>query len=170
MSEIRANSITDAAGTGAPNFPNGLESDGVAVATTADVSAVESVTLLGTLATTSGSSVTLSGLTLTSYKLLIFVLASVSTSATDARVRVNGNEFARVNFNNATDFGHAYVSVDLATGVFSTNASVFNSSAVLQAGSAYLGPSGITTSSTSIPFTLSTGTFDAGSIRIYGVK
>jgi hypothetical protein len=25
MSEIRANSITDAAGTGAPNFPNGLE-------------------------------------------------------------------------------------------------------------------------------------------------
>jgi hypothetical protein len=37
MSEIRANSITDAAGTGAPNFPNGLESDGVAVATTADI-------------------------------------------------------------------------------------------------------------------------------------
>jgi hypothetical protein len=25
MSEIRANSITDAAGTGAPNFPNGME-------------------------------------------------------------------------------------------------------------------------------------------------
>ena len=25
MSEIRANSITDAAGTGAPNFPNGLD-------------------------------------------------------------------------------------------------------------------------------------------------
>jgi len=29
MSEIRANSITDAAGTGAPNFPNGLEVGGV---------------------------------------------------------------------------------------------------------------------------------------------
>jgi hypothetical protein len=39
MSEIRANSITDAAGTGAPNFPNGLESDGVSVATTADIPA-----------------------------------------------------------------------------------------------------------------------------------
>jgi hypothetical protein len=31
MSEIRANSITDAAGTGAPNFPNGLEIAGVAL-------------------------------------------------------------------------------------------------------------------------------------------
>lgn len=33
MSEIRANSITDAAGTGAPNFPNGLEIAGAAAAT-----------------------------------------------------------------------------------------------------------------------------------------
>jgi microcystin-dependent protein len=39
MSEIRANSITDAAGTGAPDFPNGLESDGVAVATATEVAA-----------------------------------------------------------------------------------------------------------------------------------
>lgn len=33
MSEIRANSITDAAGTGAPNFPNGLEIAGTTAAT-----------------------------------------------------------------------------------------------------------------------------------------
>jgi microcystin-dependent protein len=39
MSEVRTNSITDAAGTGAPNFPNGLESDGVAVATATEVAA-----------------------------------------------------------------------------------------------------------------------------------
>jgi len=31
MSEIRANSITDAAGTGAPNFPNGVELDGATI-------------------------------------------------------------------------------------------------------------------------------------------
>jgi hypothetical protein len=37
MSEIRANSITNVAGTGAPNFPNGATSGGVAVATTADI-------------------------------------------------------------------------------------------------------------------------------------
>jgi len=35
MSEIRANSITDAAGTGAPNFPNGLEVAGSALSGTA---------------------------------------------------------------------------------------------------------------------------------------
>jgi phage-related tail fiber protein len=39
MSEIRANSITNAAGTGAPNFPNGATSGGVAVATTTEVAA-----------------------------------------------------------------------------------------------------------------------------------
>jgi microcystin-dependent protein len=39
MSEIRANSITDAAGTGAPNFPNGATSGGVAVATATEVAA-----------------------------------------------------------------------------------------------------------------------------------
>jgi hypothetical protein len=31
MSEIRANSITDAAGTGAPNFPNGLSGSGASL-------------------------------------------------------------------------------------------------------------------------------------------
>ena len=35
MSEIRANSITDAAGTGAPNFPNGLEVGGAPLVTVA---------------------------------------------------------------------------------------------------------------------------------------
>ena len=39
MSEVRANSITNAAGTGAPNFPNGATSGGVAVATATEVAA-----------------------------------------------------------------------------------------------------------------------------------
>ena len=37
MSEIRANSITDAAGTGAPNFPNGLTSGGAPIGLNANV-------------------------------------------------------------------------------------------------------------------------------------
>jgi hypothetical protein len=45
MSEIRANSITDAAGTGAPNFPNGLESGGVPV-----VPGTQSFTASGSIA------------------------------------------------------------------------------------------------------------------------
>lgn len=39
MSQVRANSITNAAGTGAPDFPNGLTSASVAVATVTEVAA-----------------------------------------------------------------------------------------------------------------------------------
>ena len=39
MSQLRTNAITDAAGTGAPNFPNGATSGGVAVATATEVAA-----------------------------------------------------------------------------------------------------------------------------------
>jgi microcystin-dependent protein len=39
MSEIRANTINNAAGNGPPNFPNGATSGGVAVATTTQVTA-----------------------------------------------------------------------------------------------------------------------------------
>jgi len=52
MSEIRANSITDAAGTGAPNFPNGLEIAGEAtlsaIASQAEAEAGTSNTVLMT--------------------------------------------------------------------------------------------------------------------------
>jgi hypothetical protein len=44
MSEIRANSITDAAGTGAPNFPNGLEVGGVGVTAIASQAQAEAGT------------------------------------------------------------------------------------------------------------------------------
>lgn len=40
MSTVRANSITNSAGSGAPDFPNGLTDNGVAVATTADLSTI----------------------------------------------------------------------------------------------------------------------------------
>ena len=54
------------------------------LATTADIPAAGGMTLLGTLATTSGSSVTLSGLTLTDYKLLYYVVDGVGiTTAND---------------------------------------------------------------------------------------
>jgi hypothetical protein len=46
MSEIRANSITDAAGTGAPNFPNGLEVGGTPL-----VSGTKTFTATGELST-----------------------------------------------------------------------------------------------------------------------
>jgi len=165
MSEIRANSITDAAGTGAPNFPNGLESDGVAVATTADLGGI---TLLGTIATTSGSSVTLSGLDLTSYKQLSVVFNNVSGSnGTIDYVRLNSKNICIVGANNQTHVGFGFATIDLASGTFWTLSSYTGAGG---ATSTLVDASGLSTASTSITFTISAGNFDAGSITIYGVK
>jgi hypothetical protein len=51
MSEIRANSITDAAGTGAPNFPNGVSVGGSAVtATAAELNVLDGITAIASQA------------------------------------------------------------------------------------------------------------------------
>jgi hypothetical protein len=137
------------------------------LATTADIPAAGGMTLLGTLATTSGSSVTLSGLTLTDYKQLSVVCNSVSGSnGTTDWVRINGNNLFIVGFNNQTQVGLGGAIIDLASGIFWATTQ-FTTAAN---GNSYGGASGLTTASTSITFTISAGTFDAGSIRIYGVK
>jgi hypothetical protein len=138
------------------------------LATTADVSAVESVTLLGTLATTSGTSVTLSGLTLTSYKQLSVVCDSVSGSNTGVvGVLTNGKYIFVIGVNNQTHVGFGSATFDLASGIF---CSLSNWTGNSNPPEPFVDYSGLTTASTSITFTISAGTFDAGSIRIYGVK
>jgi hypothetical protein len=62
MSTIRANTITNAAGTGAPDFPNGATSGGVAVATTADIPTVNPFTLGTAVASTSGTAIDFTGI------------------------------------------------------------------------------------------------------------
>jgi hypothetical protein len=52
MSEIRANSITDAAGTGAPNFPNGMSGSG------ASLTSLPAGQLTGALPAISGAALT----------------------------------------------------------------------------------------------------------------
>ena len=52
MSEIRANSITDAAGTGAPNFPNGMSGSG------ASLTSLPAGQLTGTLPALNGAALT----------------------------------------------------------------------------------------------------------------
>jgi hypothetical protein len=129
---------------------------------------IASMTLLGTIATTSGSSVTLSGLTLTSYKQLQFVYNSVSGTSTNALFRLNGVQVNAANTAAATDFCSGGGTIDLTSGVFwgSGLQSYTGGPSFLATG----GASGLTTASTSISFTISAGTFDAGSILIYGVK
>jgi len=137
------------------------------LARTADLG---SITHLGTIATTSGSSVTLSGLTLTDYKQLQFVVDNVSGSATASVLRLNGKLVSDATLLAAGDFCIGGGTVDLASGVFWYSGSVSYNAGANTATLGSGGASGLTTASTSITFTISAGTFDAGSIRIYGVK
>jgi hypothetical protein len=132
------------------------------------------MTLLGTLTTTSGSSQTLSGLTLTSYKQILAVFKLVSSNATSGIILSSGIGLT------ITDNGAAAAGIcgtmlyDLTNGILTTNASAgINAGSTNQAviGSAWAAVtnSSITTASTSITFG-SAGTFDGGSILIYGVK
>lgn len=82
MSTVRANSITNSAGSGAPDFPNGLTDNGVAVATTADVAAISTGPTLGTaVASTSGTSIDFTGIPSTAKRVTV-MLNGVSLSGT----------------------------------------------------------------------------------------
>lgn len=191
MSEIRANTVTDAAGTGSPSFPNGLSVASAAltgvptaptaavatnttqIATTAfvlaNVPAAGGMTLLGTLTTTSGTSQTLSGLTLTSYKLLYVSFSEVSAALASQYLQISGGYQLSPTLPSTGSGVSGIAWFDLTSGRFaSTTAATTAGSAT--ATSFYANPS-ITTASTSITFSWGVGAaFDAGSILIYGVK
>jgi len=196
MSTIRANTVTDAAGTGSPSFPNGLSVasaalTGVPTAPTAAVAtnttqiattafvlanapAAGGMTLLGTLTTTSGTSQTLSGLTLTSYKQLLAVFKLVGSNATSGIILSSGIGLT-ITDNAGTSAGICGTMLyDLTNGILVTNASAgiggtSTNQAVIGSAYAAVTNSSITTASTSITFS-SAGTFNKGSILIYGVK
>jgi hypothetical protein len=130
-----------------------------------------SMTLLGTLTTTSGTTQTLSGLTLTGYIGLIAVFNGVG------HVSTNSNYiFANCTINATLIAGggqyRGILNIDLATGsgvstFGSITAAAPSSTAVTQQ---VILRTNITTASTSISMTTSASTFNAGSISIYGVK
>ena len=118
------------------------------------------MTLLGTLATTSGTTQTLSGLTLTSYKEVHFSFNNVSTTNAAATNFLIDIHIIMPTVNASSSlFGGGII--DLVTGVI-----ISYSSTNLVKGSSTT----ITTASTSIGFSMSAGNFDAGTITIYGVK
>lgn len=166
-----ATSTTALAAIGAGTAGQALVSGGAGAPTWSTISS-GGMTLLGTLATTSGSTVTLSGLTLTSYQQIVAVVKDVSATSNFLLQFSSVNMVTTVTATNSV-FG--ILTVDLTTGVWvfpatiaigtlSTNANA--STASWMAGI----QNTITTSSTSISFSTSAGTFDYGSIRIYGVK
>lgn len=140
----------------------------------ADVSA-NSMTLLGTITTTSGASQSLSGLTLTSYKQLLLVIRGVShnsgtsqsllvgTSTTDdiAVTNVAGNAF----------FFFGQIWIDLDTGSFcSVPAAAAAATSSSNSSVTFAGDLTITNASTVVSVAPLAGSFDAGSILVYGVK
>lgn len=174
LATITANNVLLGNGTSAMQVVapgtsgNVLTSDGTTWASTA-LPASGGLTLLGTLTTTSGTTQTLSGLTLTGYKRLYLVLNGVSGNGSNsATLTINGHTIAGGIVNPANSWS-GWVEIDLTTGVQ-------NSSVLLSTGadvSAAPSASGLTTASTSVTVTITTGgspTFDAGSIPIYGVK
>ena len=120
--------------------------------------------LLGTLTTTSGSTQTLSSLTLTPYKFLHLTLNGVSTTtSTSATIGFgsSSNLFGTVTATAQVVSGMAWV--DLTNGIATC--------ATRTAGSIHVGTgsSGYSTATTSISIT-TTSVFDAGTVLIYGVK
>jgi hypothetical protein len=126
-------------------------------------------TLLGTITTTSGATQTLSGLTLTPYKFVRLLLDGVSGTGTGdfqlAGCRL-GDSVA-----SAAHLLYGHFTIELASGTafgsMSDMASATGSTAFFDAGSQ--ARTGYSTATTAIVVGLSSGTFDAGVIRVYGV-
>lgn len=120
--------------------------------------------LLGTITTTSGSTQTLSGLNLTSYKFVVAVIDGVQTSPTSTPV------FAGVS-TTSTSTGplRGFIMIDLSDGTSSFNVAIMNDTVGSRSAAGLIANTNVTTASTSISITTS-NTFSAGTIRIYGMK
>jgi hypothetical protein len=119
---------------------------------------------LGVAATTSGTSVALSGLDLTSYKMLVLCVNNVSWTASES-LAINGTTFGAATGSAAfARIGH--ILIDLASSTF-TAATANGGSA----GTLAMGTCTINTATTTLTFTgAGGGTFDLGSIRVLGVR
>jgi hypothetical protein len=124
--------------------------------------------LLGTITTTSGTSQTLSGLVLTPYKYLRLVVKGVSSNTTAMNLGITGLSTIVSNaLNSNTSTWYGVVDVDLGGGVYSASIQMSGDGAV----SGRAGASTLTTATTSITVSITGGgSFDAGSVLVYGCK
>lgn len=129
----------------------------------------EGVTLLGTLATTSGTSQTLSGLSLTGYKALKLYYSNVGSGT--SVLSVNTIDVSTAPTSTQSHWG--CVEIDLASSVFvstlrKTASNSGSVSTVVDSGTS--GKSTVTNATTSIVVDANGGTFTRGSVTIYGIK
>lgn len=145
--------------------------------------AMSSITLLGTITTTSGTSLSLGSLNLTGYSfLLLFINGVSSSSATDDLSIVDGASNVILLFNDsnsATNVWNGTVWVNLNNGSiaawgYSNTTTTYNTNPSSQASASAgaktaFGRINQTTASTSIGVSVQTG-FDAGTVTVYGVR
>ena len=165
--------ITTTGGVTPSTAGNLLTSNGTAWTSTAPA-ASGGMTLLGTLTTTSGTSQTLSGLTLTNYKFLQISVNNVSGNASSNTLRMAGLLMYGTT-STAAQGQWGIIQVDLTnSGAFSAGVSYDQTvSAGTTTSTDYgaAGNCGYTTATTSISFDYSAGaTFDSGTIKVYGVS
>jgi len=140
---------------------NVLTSDGTTWASAAPA-ITGGYTLLGTLTTTSGTTQTLSGLTLTNYIKLYIVVSGVSFTGNSITMTLGGVACSvSSGAGGAGQTQDGTIDLDLTNGMFSF---ITNAGASGQG----FGDTTYSTASTSIVF--AGGTFDAGTIKVYGVK
>jgi hypothetical protein len=140
---------------------------------------VGGMTLLGTLNTTSGTTQTLSGLVLAGYKQVLCVFNGVSSNSTSSptiNMVVGGINCKVVSLGtDATAAACGMLAIDLDTGVYSaviTLNGLYESKSNSTGGlpNSYCGDSNLNDAATSITFSLSTGSYDGGNVKFYGVK
>ena len=152
---------------------NLLTSNGTAWTSTAPAAA-GSMTLLGTITTTTGNSVSLGSLTLTNYKELRLVMQSVSGSAVSYGPNISSdNSYAATPVSPwgyvSTAAKSGLATINLVNGVYSSSMSL-NTDGYAPYSGAGLTSAAVTTASTIIYFRLGgVVTYTAGSILVYGV-
>lgn len=138
------------------------------------------LTLLATIATTSGTSVNSGTVDLTSYKQVQIVLNAVSNSGTSGNLTMtdpNATTFNISGFSTTAANGiTGIININLATGIIAgtlnnSTSTTLPSVATSGGGNVPLnGKTTFSTSSTIFTFGASAGAFDAGSILVYGIK
>jgi len=125
------------------------------------------MTLLGTLTTTSGSTQELTGLTLTDYVSLFLVWTgiSITTGTQSFYITTAGNRFQE-DSGGGSDTFNGFGTITLTNGTY---IGYGDRSDTANRSIRFIKDTTLRTSSTSILFGTS-GTFDAGSILVYGVK
>lgn len=124
--------------------------------------------LLGTINTTAGSSIALTGLVLTPFRFVRCTIHGVSFNAGSRELFIQGRAVTALS-GVASDAFHGSALIDLFDGSIQATTGIYVAGSASAVASSYVATTSTTQASTSITASTS-GTFDAGYIRVYGLK